>query len=146
QITISPPPPVASGSGSFFGDSGPGINTVLDTINPLQHIPFLTSVYQEATGDVASPAATLAGGALFGGPVGFVASLAGVIFESATGKTVPDAIMTALNGEGSQTTEVADNNIHLGDFAGDAKRFVCTQGCTLQQTQVATAAGPSTFE
>lgn len=42
----------------------------LDVINPLQHIPIVSTIYREITGDTIKPIARLAGGALFGGIVG----------------------------------------------------------------------------
>ena len=46
-----------------FGDA-------LDLVNPLQHLPLVSTLYRKITGDVISPAMELAGGALFGGPIG----------------------------------------------------------------------------
>ncbi|MGQ3031076.1 MAG: hypothetical protein ACT60Q_22290, partial [Ferrovibrionaceae bacterium] len=36
---------------SLFGDEGFSFKTVLDTINPLQHIPIVSTIYRELTGD-----------------------------------------------------------------------------------------------
>jgi hypothetical protein len=139
QITISPLPE-ASGKGDFFGASGPGINTLIDTINPLQHIPFLSSLYQETTGDTSSTAATLIGGTLFGGVFGFLGSLASVIFEHETGHSVGGAVMAALRGETPDpNVQFASNQVNLGDFAGDARRNVCTRDCSVQEVAVAQA-------
>ena len=43
---------------------------VLDTLNPLQHIPVVSAVYRELTDDRPGAVARLAGGALYGGPIG----------------------------------------------------------------------------
>lgn len=53
-----------------FGEDGLTFGDILDLINPLQHIPFLSSVYRKITGDAIDPAIRIAGGALFGGPIG----------------------------------------------------------------------------
>lgn len=61
---------------------------ILDTINPLQHIPILSDAYQAVTGDEQSGGAKIAGGALFGGALGFVTSLFDTILESETGESL----------------------------------------------------------
>jgi hypothetical protein len=67
--------------GLSFGD-------LLDIINPLQHIPVVSSVYRMITGDEIGVGARLAGGALFGGPFGALAAGAVAAFEGASGKSV----------------------------------------------------------
>ena len=59
--------------GMSFGD-------VLDIINPLQHIPIISTIYRMATGDEVGMGSRIAGGALFGGPLGiFVSGLTAII-------------------------------------------------------------------
>ncbi|HYH20722.1 MAG TPA: hypothetical protein VD995_19130 [Azospirillum sp.] len=67
-----------SESGLEFGD-------LIDAINPLQHLPIVSSVYREASGDGIGLPARLAGGFLFGGPMGLLGSAALALFESVTG-------------------------------------------------------------
>lgn len=69
-----------------FGKDGFSFSTVLDIVNPLQHIPIVSTIYQKLTGDVASPAANIIGGALFGGPIGFAVASADTALKSETGK------------------------------------------------------------
>lgn len=136
QITISPPPK-ASGTGDFFG----GVSDVLDVINPLQHIPFASTLYREATGDSISTAATLIGGALFGGIFGFLGSIASIIIEQETGQSVGGAVVAALRGDiPDPNIQLASNEVNLGDFAGDVKRKICNRDCYVQETAVAQAA------
>src|SRR3546814_18549505 len=47
---------------------------LLDLVNPLQHIPGVAQVYRAVTGDAIKPAVKIVGGALFGGPIGDIAS------------------------------------------------------------------------
>ncbi len=95
-------------SGFFSGSSGPTFKDVLDTINPLQHIPIVSGIYEKLTGDVASPAAKLAGGALLGGPIGFMTSMFDVIFQQQTGHSMGGALVASLDGDSSTaTTQVA---------------------------------------
>lgn len=71
----------------------------LDMINPLQHIPVINTLYREATGDTIKPEMKLAGGAVLGGVIGFVASLADVIFEQETGKDIGSTMVAAVFGD-----------------------------------------------
>lgn len=61
---------VSAGLSSLFGDDGLTFRDVLDLVNPLQHIPLVGNLYRRLTGDILDPAMRLAGGALFGGPIG----------------------------------------------------------------------------
>ncbi|MFT5133298.1 MAG: hypothetical protein ACI9SC_001768, partial [Gammaproteobacteria bacterium] len=54
---------------------------LIDIINPLQHIPILSNVYRKISGDTIDPAARVAGGALFGGPIGAALGVVGLAFE-----------------------------------------------------------------
>jgi hypothetical protein len=66
----------------LFGDDGLSFRDVLDLVNPLQHIPVVGNIYRELTGDELAPAVRVAGGALFGGPLGAALSVAGLVIES----------------------------------------------------------------
>lgn len=63
----------------LFGQDGFNFRDVLDLVNPLQHIPIVGNIYRNLTGDVAAPAIRIAGGALFGGPLGAAFAAASVI-------------------------------------------------------------------
>jgi hypothetical protein len=76
-----------------------GFADLLDVINPLQHIPGVSAVYREITGDSIQAPARVAGGALFGGPIGFVASTFETIMTEATGDDVGGHVMASLFGE-----------------------------------------------
>jgi hypothetical protein len=85
-----------------------GFNDLLDTINPLQHIPIVSSIYRAITGDEMSPTAEIAGGALFGGILGAVSSLADVVFTQATGQRFGDGVLAWLGiGHSASKTQLA---------------------------------------
>jgi len=81
-----------------FGDDGFTIDDVIDIVNPLQHIPVVSTVYRWLTGDTISPAAELAGGALYGGVVGFASSAATIALDGLTGGNTDQQVMVALLG------------------------------------------------
>ena len=72
----------------FFGENGFGFDDILDAINPLQHIPVVNTIYRRLTGDEISMGSRLAGGAVFGGAVGFAASLANAVIEDVSGRDI----------------------------------------------------------
>ncbi len=67
-------------------DESFGFFDFLDIINPLQHIPIVSSIYRGITGDKIGPAAEVLGGALFGGPLGAAAGVASAVITHETGK------------------------------------------------------------
>ncbi|MCE9648049.1 MAG: hypothetical protein K8R18_00365 [Parvibaculum sp.] len=75
-------------------------NDILDTLNPLQHIPVVAEAYRALTGDTISPQAKVAGGALYGGPIGLVLSAADAAIEAVSGKDVGQHVMASLFGGG----------------------------------------------
>ncbi|MES2984293.1 MAG: hypothetical protein V4735_03795 [Pseudomonadota bacterium] len=103
KVDIHPDPKPSSG---FFGADGLSFRDVLDAVNPLNHIPIVSDLLADATGHTVSTASKLVGGTLLGGPIGFVASLATVIFQQESGGKSPVmAAYAALTGD--STTAVA---------------------------------------
>ncbi len=98
---FSPPPPPQDGgpkpaapadslSSRLFGADGFNFLDILDIINPLHHIPFVSTLYRTLTGDTIAPVSRVAGGALFGGPIGAVVSLVNTIVAEWSGKDISD--------------------------------------------------------
>lgn len=105
QIDIHPDKPASEKD--FFGKDGLSFRDVLDAVNPLNHIPIVSDIMKAQTGHAVSTASRLVGGTLLGGPIGFVASLASVIFEDATGASPVEAAYATLTGDDS--VAVANN-------------------------------------
>lgn len=80
-----------------FGDDGLTFADVIDIVNPLQHIPIVSTFYRKLTGDTIDPAIRIAGGALFGGPLGALASTMAVAVNEARRTVVDDAV--AIDGQ-----------------------------------------------
>lgn len=96
---------------AFFGTDGPSFGDLVDVINPLNHIPFLSDLVGEKEEEKPAVASRLAGGLLFGGPIGFVASLMNEVFREATGASFAGAVVAALSGEelpGATQIQVAE--------------------------------------
>ncbi|MCM8732619.1 hypothetical protein M5E06_00200 [Azospirillum sp. A1-3] len=84
----------------------------LDIINPLQHIPIVSTIYREITGDTIQPPMRIMGDMLYGGVIGGMASIANAVVEQATGQDVGETVMASLGfGDGDHpaaSTAVAD--------------------------------------
>ncbi|MDZ7714313.1 MAG: hypothetical protein U5L06_14995 [Rhodovibrio sp.] len=69
---------------------------LLDVINPLQHIPIVSTIYREITGDTIQGAARIVGGGLYGGVGGLVGGLVNAVAEEATGRDLGEHVMVAM--------------------------------------------------
>lgn len=78
------------------------LKTVIDVINPLQHIPVISTLYRHLTGDEISPAARIAGDTLYGGPIGTVVALADVATQETTGRDIGGNVMAMVTGGGKK--------------------------------------------
>ncbi len=65
-----------------------GFFDFLDMINPLQHIPVVSTIYRNITGDEMKPISRIVGGAVFGGPVGGSIGIMNTIIEHETGNDI----------------------------------------------------------
>ncbi|MPZ09055.1 MAG: hypothetical protein GEU89_02460 [Kiloniellaceae bacterium] len=71
----------------------------IDIINPLQHIPIVSHLYRAITGDEIRPHARILGGTLFGGPAGFLSSIANVMYEEVAGEDIGETAIAFFRGE-----------------------------------------------
>jgi len=84
---------------------------LLDIINPLQHIPLVSSIYREITGDEINGFARVAGGALYGGIAGAGFGIVGMALDEATGG---DAVQLAF---GAVSSMFEDDPVGAADGA-----------------------------
>ncbi|UUX47956.1 hypothetical protein NUH88_11045 [Nisaea acidiphila] len=82
-----------------WGSDGFGFDDFLDIVNPLQHLPFISTLYREITGDTIEPAARMAGGTLYGGPAGLIASAANLFVEAEAGADIGSTMVAQLTGD-----------------------------------------------
>ena len=103
QAAISAPAAAgAPASGFTFHD-------FLSIINPLQHLPVISTIYRAVTGDTIGVPEKIAGDALYGGLWGAVASVADAAFQAVTGKDFGDTVLSFLTGHHDSNTAVASN-------------------------------------
>jgi hypothetical protein len=94
---------------AFDDADGPSFSDILDIINPLQHIPVISTLYQHLTGDKEGAVADLAGGMLWGGFIGLGAAVVNLIVQDNTGKSIGDNVV-ALFSDDDKNTAVASGD------------------------------------
>lgn len=90
---------------------------LLDIINPLQHLPIISTIYRRITGDEIDPVAKVAGGALYGGLIGLGLSVADVAVEKMTGEDTGDHVMDML---GVKSHDGKDKATAVADASGSS--------------------------
>jgi hypothetical protein len=86
----------AAKKSSLWQNGAFGFGDLIDVINPLQHIPIVSTFYRNLTGDQLGMAPRVIGGALWGRIGGFVAGIVNSVVEWFTGKDIGDHIYTAI--------------------------------------------------
>jgi hypothetical protein len=84
-------PPEQKHHGFSFSD-------FLDIINPLQHIPVVSTIYRAITHDTIDTPEKIVGDTLYGGALGFLSSIADTAFEAITGKDFGDTALALITG------------------------------------------------
>lgn len=102
----------------------------LDMINPLEHIPVVSSIYREITGETINPVSRVVGNIIYGGPMGIASGVlaaaggaAEATFEQSTGKDSIGNVIAALFGPDEKTapqTQLADAGNAAPPAAGPA--------------------------
>lgn len=98
-------PTPAGGTGN--ADTEFGFADFLDIINPLQHIPVVSTIYRELTGDTIKPALKVIGSAMLGGITGLASGVVDAVVETQTGKDIGQNMLAMLGGDEEPATQVA---------------------------------------
>jgi hypothetical protein len=75
---------------------------ILDMLNPLQHLPVISTLYRKLTGETLGGVARIIGGAIYGragGIASMISSVANAVFGAITGKDMGERIYAAIFGE-----------------------------------------------
>jgi hypothetical protein len=99
----------APGSTGAAPSSDSFAHDVMEILNPLQHIPIVSTIYRQMTGDKIGPMERIAGDTLYGGVIGLASSVAEVAFEKLTGKDFGDTALAMLGVGQDKPTAVAAN-------------------------------------
>ncbi len=93
---------------------------VMDVINPLQHIPFVSQVYRSITGDPISAGAKILGGGLFGGVIGAASSAVTAMVEGVSGEPLVTTASSFIKG--------------IGEGQGEASSYAASTTATALQS------------
>ena len=85
-----------------FGKDGFTFFDFLDVINHLQHLPVVSTLYREWSGDTIDPGAKMVGGTLFGGPIGLVGWIANNLTEAVSGMDIGENVVAFFRGDAAQ--------------------------------------------
>ena len=79
----------------------------VDVINPLQHLPIISTLYEHYANDPINTFPKIAGDTLYGGPLGLLSSVADTAFEKITGKSFGDTALAWVTGDKSPAAGTA---------------------------------------
>lgn len=97
RTKVSTTAPKPSASFHLWGEDGLSFADIVDIVNPLQHIPVVSTIYRAFTGDDLAPAARVLGDFLFGGPIGAAVGAANSLIEYASGKDAGEHLLALLH-------------------------------------------------
>lgn len=86
---------------SVTGDAELSFSDILDAINPLQHIPLVSSVYRAIADEDINPVARVTGDIMYGGALGMASAIVGGV------ASIGDSAMIAKNGQSMAGTIIA---------------------------------------
>lgn len=103
-----------------------GFFDLVDMINPLQHIPVVSSIYRAVTGDEIKPVSQIVGGAAFGGVLGAASGIANAIVQEETGKDIGGNVIGMVMGEPAQMSPeepLPGTTIALADLTRNSRAY-----------------------
>ena len=99
--TAAPLPtrPATDPAPAGWGGDGFGFNDFLDLINPLQHVPGVSTLYRAVTGDAIADEARFIGHIVYGGPLGLIAATAETLATDRDGRGLSENLAAWWGGE-----------------------------------------------
>jgi len=106
--------PVPTGSAKHSADDDFTFDDLVSIVNPLQHIPVVSTIYRSLTGETIKPFERILGDTLYGGVWGCVSAVANVVYQDITGKDFGQTVLdfakdTVLGNEDDAQTATASN-------------------------------------
>jgi hypothetical protein len=102
-----------------FGEDGFTFGDLVDIINPLQHIPIVSTIYRKITGDEIAAGSRVIGDGLFGGALGFLSGLVNLAVEQETGKDIGGHVMALFDDDSATAdTQLASLEPKAGTASG----------------------------
>lgn len=133
-------PPETGGHAKAFAGDEFSFWDLVDVINPLQHIPVVSTLYRHLTGDEIGFVAKLAGAALLGGPIGLAGSFVDVAIEDNSGRDIGEHLYALVTGDDGEPGETAlaknETQPEITTAAGAGTEITSAAG-----TEITSAAG-----
>mgnify|MGYP001546833661 CR=1 FL=1 len=145
-----PMPAAATLPNAKISSASPGkiFHDVLDTINPLEHIPIISSLYRAATGSQIAAGARIVGDTIYGGIYGFFSAVANTVSEAVTGKDIVGHVAELFTGDkkpaATATASAAASTPAGATGATGAAGAAGAAGVATAATATAAAAGTAT--
>jgi hypothetical protein len=92
-------PPAPSQTHAWKDGGSFSFHDILDLLNPLQHIPLVSTLYRWITGDNPGNVARVVGDGLYGGPIGAASGLFNIAFKEESGKDVGEMAVAMVTGD-----------------------------------------------
>ncbi len=110
HLAAGRPPPLAIGpkgpDNTLFGADGLTFRDLLNMINPLQHLPVVSSIYRSIAQDELSAGSRLVSGGLFGGFIGLGVAMFNTVIEDLTGRDLGNNVIAMFKGGGDDAPRV----------------------------------------
>jgi hypothetical protein len=114
QAKPAPTPKQTAHDEAFWGRDGFNFADVLDMVNPLHHLPIVSTFYRNISGDECSEGAKIIGdvgfGVLTGGVFGVAGAAANTAIRHETNKNISDHIIDLANAPAQATASVETVN------------------------------------
>lgn len=138
------PQKVEEGKNGFWGRDGFGFDDLIDFINPLQHIPVVSTIYRAITGDEIGVGPRMFGGAVLGGVIGVGMSAVNAAIEYETGKDIGETVLASAIDIGSKAMDVATGGEEAAQQVASAAKQAVADANIEPQIASAQAAPTST--
>jgi len=131
---------------AWKGDSF-SFRDLLDIINPLQHLPVVSTLYRWITGDTIGALPRIIGDGIYGGPIGLVGGIFNAQVKQESGKDTGEHAIALLGGEstapvGDAPTVAANDTGQGGDATPLADAAARVDGAGPAAAVGAVAPGP----
>ena len=110
----------------LFGKDGFTFEDFLDIINPLQHLPVISTIYRELTGDKIAKMPRILGGTLFGGPIGAGVAIVNSAIVEGSGKDIGEHVVAWFKDDSTTTLAAKPSETDLVTAAGTQSSAITT--------------------
>ncbi len=108
QMPVPRPEASPTGEAKAWDGDGLGFSDLLDIVNPLHHLPVVSTAYRAVSDDELGAIPRLLGGLLYGGPLGLLFAGINLVVQAISGRDVGEHVTAAFLGTPSETLGAED--------------------------------------